>query len=104
MNHNMRSAHDRSPWPRPSIDWWVTAIRWAAGAVFVVFGAGKFVDHASELASFRQYALPAPGVFVYAIGLLELVGGLLLARGVLVSRSTDSSARARLRSGASRLR
>ena len=33
MNHNMRSAHDRSPWPRPSIDWWVTAIRWAAGAV-----------------------------------------------------------------------
>ena len=29
--------------------------------MFVVFGAGKYVDHASELASFRAYGLPAPG-------------------------------------------
>lgn len=55
------------------------AIRWAAAIVFVVFGAGKFVNHGSELASFRAYALPAPEVFVYAVGILELVGGLLLA-------------------------
>jgi uncharacterized membrane protein YphA (DoxX/SURF4 family) len=52
--------------------------------VFVVFGAGKFVNHASELASFRQYAVPAPDAFVYVIGVLEIVGGLLLASGVLV--------------------
>jgi uncharacterized membrane protein YphA (DoxX/SURF4 family) len=50
----------------------------------VVFGAGKFVDHASELASFRQYGLPLADAFVYAIGVLELAGGLLLASGVLI--------------------
>lgn len=54
-------------------------IRWAAAAVFVVFGAGKFVNHASELASFRLYGLPAPDAFTSAIGALELLGGLLLA-------------------------
>ena len=63
---------------------WSTAIRWAAAIVFVVFGAGKFVNHASELASFRQYALPAPDAFVYLIGAVEIVGGLLLASGLLV--------------------
>jgi uncharacterized membrane protein YphA (DoxX/SURF4 family) len=62
----------------------VIAVRWAAAIVFVVFGAGKFVNHASELASFRQYAVPAPDAFVYVIGVLEIVGGLLLASGVLV--------------------
>jgi uncharacterized membrane protein YphA (DoxX/SURF4 family) len=46
--------------------------------VFVVFGAGKFVDHSSELASFRGYDLPAPEVFVVVIGVIELVGGALL--------------------------
>ena len=55
----------RSAEPRPSIEWWATAIRRAAAAVFIVFGAGKFIDHASELASFRQYALSAPGAFVF---------------------------------------
>ena len=49
-----------------------------------MFGAGKFVNHGSELASFRQYTLPAPEVFVYVIGVLELLGGLLLASGRLV--------------------
>jgi putative oxidoreductase len=63
---------------------WRPAIRWVAAIVFVVFGAGKFVNHASELASFRQYALPAPGAFVYLIGVLEIVGGVLLAAGLLV--------------------
>ena len=50
-----------------------------AAIVFVIFGAGKFVNHASELASFRLYGLPAPGVFVFSIGGLEIVGGLMLA-------------------------
>ena len=63
---------------------WSTAIRWGAAIVFLVFGAGKFVNHGSELASFRQYALPAPAVWVYLIGVLEIVGGLLLASGRLV--------------------
>jgi putative oxidoreductase len=60
------------------------AVRLGAGLVFVVFGAGKFVNHASEVASFDKYGLPAPDAFVYAIGVLELVGGLLLIAGVAV--------------------
>ena len=63
---------------------WTTALCWTAGIVFVVFGAGKFVNHASELASFRAYSLPAPAVAVYVIGAIEMIGGLLLAGGVLV--------------------
>jgi putative oxidoreductase len=51
--------------------------------VFVAFGLGKFVNHGSELASFRAYGLPAPEVFVIAIGVIELVGGLLLIAGML---------------------
>ncbi len=60
------------------------ALRLLAGGVFVVFGAGKFVNHASELASFRTYGLPAPEVFVVVVGVIELIGGALLIAGVLV--------------------
>lgn len=60
------------------------ACRLTGGAVFVVFGVGKFVNHSSELASFQAYGLPAPGVFVYAVGVVELVGGLLLIVGLAV--------------------
>jgi putative oxidoreductase len=80
VNHIIPSADDRSP----SRERWIIATRWAAAIVFLVFGGGKFVNHASELASFRQYALPAPDVFVYLIGVLEIVGGLLLASGLLI--------------------
>jgi putative oxidoreductase len=59
------------------------ALRLVAGGVFVVFGAGKFVNHAAELASFKSYGLPAPEVFVLVIGVIELVGGLLLIAGIL---------------------
>jgi uncharacterized membrane protein YphA (DoxX/SURF4 family) len=62
----------------------IGAVRWAAAIVFVVFGAAKFVNHGSELASFRSYGLPWPSAFVYAIGVLELLGGLLLASRRLV--------------------
>ena len=58
-------------------------LRLLSGGVFVVFGIGKFVNHGSELASFKSYGLPAPEAFVVAIGLIELVGGLLLMAGVL---------------------
>ena len=58
-------------------------LRLVSGGVFVVFGIGKFVDHPSELASFKTYGLPAPAAFVVVIGLIELVGGLLLMTGVL---------------------
>src|SRR5437016_13976769 len=59
------------------------ALRLAAGGVFVAFGAGKFVNHASELASFQSYGLPAPELLVVVIGVIELVGGMLLIAGIL---------------------
>ncbi len=32
--------------------------RLGAGAVFVIFGIGKFANHGSEVASFHTYGLP----------------------------------------------
>src|SRR5690242_3311162 len=61
----------------------VAALRVASAIVFVVFGVGKFSQHGSEVASFQQYGLPSPDAFVYAIGVLEIVGGLLLLAGLL---------------------
>ncbi len=60
------------------------AARLIAGGVFVVFGLGKFVNHGSELASFKAYGLPAPELFVVVIGVIEIVGGALVMAGVLV--------------------
>ena len=51
-----------------------TAVRWASAIVFVVFGALKYVDHASELASFRAYGLPAP-VLLAGMLFLLVAGG-----------------------------
>jgi len=62
----------------------LTALRWGAALVFLIFGAGKFVDHAAELSSFREYGLPLPGVAVVVIGVVEIAGGALLAANRLV--------------------
>ncbi len=48
-----------------------------------MFGIGKFVNHTSELASFKTYGLPAPELFVVVIGVIEVVGGLFLIVGIL---------------------
>jgi putative oxidoreductase len=58
------------------------ALRLLSGGVFVAFGVGKFVNHASELASFKSYGLPAPQVLVVVVGVIELVGGALLIAGM----------------------
>jgi putative oxidoreductase len=58
-------------------------LRLVSGGVFVAFGIGKFVNHPSELASFKAYGLPAPAVFVVVVGVIELVGGLLVMIGAL---------------------
>jgi putative oxidoreductase len=62
-------------------------LRLASGGVFVAFGAAKFVNHASELASFKTYGLPAPQVFVIVIGAIELLGGAALIAGILTRLS-----------------
>jgi putative oxidoreductase len=63
--------------------WAATAIRVTAGVLFVLFSAGKFVDHAHEAADFRRYGVPVPNVAVYAVGALELTAGVLLVLGLL---------------------
>jgi putative oxidoreductase len=62
----------------------IRLLRVAAGVVFVVFGIGKFSQHETEVDSFRTYGLPEPDAFVYAIGVLEIAGGLMLIAGFLV--------------------
>jgi putative oxidoreductase len=62
---------------------WAPPLRCLAGAVFVVFGIGKFTAHGHEVESFEDYGLPAPEVFVYLVGTLEIVGGALLLAGLL---------------------
>jgi putative oxidoreductase len=57
-------------------------LRVAAGATLIGFGQSKFAHHAKETHSFDRYGLPAPEVFTYAIGTVELVGGLLLVLGL----------------------
>ncbi len=56
--------------------------RVAAGLVFVVVGLGKYVAHADEAAAFRTYGLPYASAFVYAVGAVELIGGLMLVAGL----------------------
>jgi uncharacterized membrane protein YphA (DoxX/SURF4 family) len=84
MHETIPSTHNDSGSRRSPSGRWAIAIRWTAAIVFVVFGVGKFANHASELSSFRNYGLPLPNTFTYAIGALELVGGLLLASGLMV--------------------
>jgi putative oxidoreductase len=48
-----------------------------------VFGVYKFTDHARETESFETYGLPSPSLFAYAIGVLEVAGGLCLLAGFL---------------------
>src|SRR5207302_8916588 len=52
------------------------------GASFIGVGQSKYPHHAREVRSFDRYGLPAPEVFTYAIGTLELAGGLLLVLGL----------------------
>ena len=58
-------------------------VRWISGAAFVLFGIGKFSEHAAEVRSFDSYGLPAPDAFVYLIGTLEILAGALLIFGLL---------------------
>jgi putative oxidoreductase len=59
------------------------AARVAAGTVFVAFSVGKFTRHAAEAEAFERYGIPAPGAAAYAVGALELLGGLALIAGIM---------------------
>jgi putative oxidoreductase len=61
----------------------VAAVRIATGVVFLLIGAGKFADHASEAADFDRYGIPLPGAAAYGVGTVEVVAGALLVAGFL---------------------
>jgi uncharacterized membrane protein YphA (DoxX/SURF4 family) len=50
-----------------------------AGAIFVVAGLVKFAFHHWELDAFRSFGLPWPGALEIFAGVLETLGGALLA-------------------------
>jgi len=56
--------------------------RLVPGVVFVIFGADEFVNHARDVRSFTLYGLPSPSAFSYAVGSLEIFGGLALLAGI----------------------
>lgn len=60
------------------------AMRVAAGAVFLGFGPGKFVHHEAEASAFDRYGIPLADATTYAVGVLEIAGGLALVLGLLV--------------------
>jgi uncharacterized membrane protein YphA (DoxX/SURF4 family) len=51
-----------------------------AGVVFVIAGLVKFVFHHWELDAFRSFGLPWPSALEIFAGVLETLGGILLAR------------------------
>jgi uncharacterized membrane protein YphA (DoxX/SURF4 family) len=63
-----------------------TAVRVAVltGVIFVFAGLVKFVFHAWELRAFRAFGLPWPAGLEIFTGVLEIVGGALLAARLYV--------------------
>jgi putative oxidoreductase len=64
--------------------WLATLIALAAGLIFVAFGAGHFADHGAEVADFRRYEIPFASFAVWAVGVVELGGGVALLLGLFV--------------------
>jgi uncharacterized membrane protein YphA (DoxX/SURF4 family) len=60
----------------------LTVVRIAVGAIFITQGAMKFARHAHEKALFAHWGLPAPGVSVSVVGVIEIVFGALLLTGL----------------------
>lgn len=63
--------------------WVTTAVRIVTGLFFVSVSTGKFLDYSKEVDDFRSFEVPWPEIAVPAVGVVELVGGLLLVIGLL---------------------
>jgi uncharacterized membrane protein YphA (DoxX/SURF4 family) len=62
-----------------------TYVAIVTGVIFVFAGLVKFVFHHWELHAFREFGLPWPAALEILAGVVETVGGVLLARRVLVA-------------------
>ena len=74
--HDLISAPDERV-SRERVTTWVALL---TGVTFVVAGLVKFVFHHWELHAFRSFGLPFPFALEIFAGVLETVGGILLAR------------------------
>jgi uncharacterized membrane protein YphA (DoxX/SURF4 family) len=74
--HDLISAPDARV-RRQRVTTWVALL---TGVTFVVAGLVKFVFHHWELHAFRSFGLPWPSALEISAGVLETVGGILLAR------------------------
>ena len=57
-------------------------VRILLGLLFIAAGVPKFTAHATWVSQFEHWQVPLPGLSVYAVGGLEVFGGILLALGV----------------------
>lgn len=62
--------------------WLLAAARILVGLFFASAGLPKLIQHASYVPSFEHWQVPFPGLSVFAVGLLETIGGVLLVVGV----------------------
>jgi putative oxidoreductase len=69
---------------RGSTAWLATLVAFATGVIFVAFGVGHFDNHGSEVADFRAYQVPFASLAVWAVGAVELSGGVALLLGLVV--------------------
>ena len=74
--HDLISVPDERV-SRQRVTTWVALV---TGITFVVAGLVKFVFHHWELHAFRSFGLPWPSALEIFAGVLEVVGGILLAR------------------------
>jgi putative oxidoreductase len=71
------------PWSLAGLDA-PRAVRLLTGLAFFIAGIPKFAAHSWETGHFRTYGLPWPDAFVFMIGAIEIVGGLMLLAGIAV--------------------
>jgi putative oxidoreductase len=69
---------------RPAFYRTAGVLRVLTGVFFVFPAMTKFLDHGAQTELFESWGFPAPGAVVVAVGVLELVAGLLLAAGFLM--------------------
>src|ERR1700737_4320914 len=86
MGRNPRATLTELQRPRlqGAAAWLPTAVAVVAGVVFLSTALGHLGNHDAEVADFRRYQVPFPSLAVWAVGVVEVVGGLALLGGLLV--------------------
>lgn len=79
----LQSAYDSLlRWCHPLGDLLLLLLRLNWGWQFMVAGRGKLADPARAIGFFEKISIPFPSFNVYFVGIVESLGGLLLALGL----------------------